>query len=193
MWPLKSVHIFINLVYSGGLQTPSHRELALLSLSLVCFSFFFKNLILIASYTCMKYLNTVIPLTPSILNEPPLPHNSTLSWFPISPFSSCNLFVLVRFLPLSQAGVIVKGTSVHKTHPSDCSVGKPVGHFINDGCQRIQHAVGGANPGLMVLGCIFKKRAEQATESQPVSRISLGPLLQFLPWFSIMDYNYKLK
>jgi len=43
-----------------------------------------------------------------------------------------------------------------------------------------QHIVGGAIPGLVVLGSI-RKQAEQARESKPVNSTPPGPLHQHLP------------
>lgn len=72
----------------------------------------------------------------------------------------------------------MKRTSIDKMPPIRLVCG---GHFINDGCESDQLTVGGAFPGLVVLACIFKRQARQATESQSVGNIFLWFLLQFLP------------
>lgn len=71
----------------------------------------------------------------------------------------------------------MKRTLIDKMPLSDWSVGR----FINDGCESDQLTVGGPIPGLAVLACIFRRQAEQATESQSVGNIFLWFLFQFLP------------
>ena len=60
----------------------------------------------------------------------------------------------------------------------DLAVGKPTGHFLNQGLMVVggtQSIVGGAIVGLMVLDSI-RKQAEQARESKPISSTPPQPL-----------------
>lgn len=86
--------------------------------------------------------------------------------------------------------VLQKGSSIEKNPPSH-SVGLWASlkyiFLIDDLCGRTKITVGGANPGLIVLGAI-RKQVEQAMRSKPVSSIPPQPLQQLQPPGSRPDF-----